>query len=75
MPGQTSFDYAIIRVVPKVEREEFANAGVILFCRTLRYLDCRIEFNPERLLAIDPDLDVDYQQHDRRSSGADKSAG
>ncbi len=37
MPVPSSFDYAIIRVVPRVEREEFMNAGVILFCRTERF--------------------------------------
>ena len=38
MPALSSFDYAIVRVVPYVEREEFINVGVILFCRTLRFL-------------------------------------
>ena len=38
MPVLTSFDYAIVRVVPRVERAEFVNAGAIVFCRTRRYL-------------------------------------
>jgi hypothetical protein len=37
MPTLSSFDYAIVRVVPHVEREEFINVGVILFCRTLLF--------------------------------------
>jgi len=47
MPVPSSFDYAIIRVVPRVEREEFMNAGVILFCRTERFLGALIELNTE----------------------------
>ncbi len=47
MPTLHSYDYAYIRVVPRVERDEFFNAGVILFCRTKRFLDARIAFRPE----------------------------
>lgn len=54
MPALHSFDYAVLRIVPRVEREEFINAGVILFCRTLRFLDCRIGFDPGRLAALHP---------------------
>ena len=39
MPEQHSFEYAVIRVVPKVEREEFMNVGVILYCQSLSFLD------------------------------------
>ncbi|HYO77838.1 MAG TPA: DUF3037 domain-containing protein [Thermoanaerobaculia bacterium] len=53
-----SFDYSIIRVVPRVERGEFVNAGVILFCSTNAFLDARIELNRERLRALAPDLDL-----------------
>ena len=54
-----SFDYAVIRVVPRVEREEFINAGVVVFCLEKRYLAARIELNVERLKALWPDVDVD----------------
>jgi hypothetical protein len=54
MPVPSSFDYAIIRVVPRVEREEFMNAGVILFCRTERFLGALIELNTERLRSLAP---------------------
>lgn len=47
-----SYDYAVIRVVPRVERMEFLNVGVILFCRRLRFLDARIDLDPERLRAF-----------------------
>ena len=57
MPDLTSFDYATIRVVPRVERGEFLNAGVILFCRTSGFLGARINFDLERLQRFAPDLD------------------
>jgi len=57
MPAPSAFDYAIVRVVPRVERGEFINAGVILFCRTRRFLGARLELDPRRLAALDPDLD------------------
>jgi DUF3037 family protein len=58
VPERFAFDYAIVRVVPRVERGEFLNAGVILFCSTRAFLDARIELNEERLLAIDPSVDL-----------------
>ena len=57
MPAPSTFDYAIIRVVPRVEREEFINAGVILFCRPRRFLEARVELDVARLAALAPDLD------------------
>ncbi|MDB5058187.1 MAG: hypothetical protein JWO59_1659 [Chloroflexi bacterium] len=59
MPAANSFDYAIVRVVPRVERGEFINAGAILFCRTLRYLGAAIELDRARLLALAPTVDID----------------
>ena len=58
MHANASFDYATLRVVPRVEREEFVNAGVILFCLERRYLKCRIALDEERALALVPSLDV-----------------
>jgi len=58
VPDLCAFDYAIVRVVPRVDRGEFINAGVILFCSTRGYLDARIELSRERLLALDPTIDV-----------------
>lgn len=57
MPGLCSFDYAILRVVPRVEREEFLNAGVVLYCRDQRYLAARISLDVARLAALAPGLD------------------
>ncbi len=59
MPERFVFDYAVIRVVPRVERGEFLNAGVILFCSTQGYLDARIELDRERLRMLAPSLDLD----------------
>jgi hypothetical protein len=51
------FQYAIIRVVPRVERGECMNAGVILFCRPRRYLAARLDLDERRLRALAPDTD------------------
>jgi hypothetical protein len=59
MPARSSFDYAVLRVVPRVEREEFINAVVILFCRTRAFLAARIALDERRLLALAPELDSD----------------
>lgn len=57
MRALSSYDYALVRVVPRVERGEFINAGVILFCRTHRFLGARIELDRERLAALARGLD------------------
>ena len=59
MRAPCSYDYAIIRVVPRVEREEFVNAGVIVSCPALEYLAARIELDEARLLALDPTVDLE----------------
>jgi len=51
------FEYALLRVVPRVERGEFINAGVVLYCQDAKYLDARIHLDLERLKALDPNLD------------------
>jgi hypothetical protein len=53
-----TYDYAVVRVVPRVEREEFVNVGVIVFCRVRKYLGAQIEFRAERLLSVFPDIDL-----------------
>jgi hypothetical protein len=58
VPAPSSFDYAVIRVVPRVDREEFVNAGVILFCLERDFLDARVELDPERVRALFPDADL-----------------
>jgi hypothetical protein len=58
MPAAASFDYALMRVVPRVERQEFINAGVVVYCPERRFLGARIRLNRDRLLALWPDVDV-----------------
>jgi len=59
VPDPCTYDYAVIRVVPRVEREEFVNVGVIVSCHERDFLEARIELDPSRLLALDPSLDVE----------------
>ena len=58
MPALLSFDYALLRVVPRVEREEFVNAGVVLFCRERDFLEARVELDRARVLALLPSADL-----------------
>ena len=58
MHAPNSYDYALIRLVPSVERGECLNIGVILFCRTLEFLGVRIYLDKARSLALSPDLDL-----------------
>ncbi len=53
------FEYAVIRVVPKVEREEFLNVGVILLCAKQKFLRVRIELNEARLLVLCREVEMD----------------
>lgn len=53
------FEYALIRVVPRVERGEFINAGVILYSKSHRYLHARISLDEQRLRVLDPGADID----------------
>lgn len=57
MPEKHLFEYAVVRVVPCVEREEFLNVGVILYCRGQGFLQTRFELNEERLRAFSNTLD------------------
>ena len=59
MPAHDTYDYAVIRVVPRVEREEFVNVGIILSCERAKFLEARIELDEARLLALDPTLDME----------------
>jgi hypothetical protein len=52
------FQYAVIRVVPRVEREEFLNVGVILFCRTMSFLAARVALDPRRVELLSPGVDA-----------------
>ena len=75
----TSFDYATIRVVPRVERQEFINAGVVVFCLEKRYLAARVHLDEARLRALWPATDLELvRQHLEaipRICSGDPSAG
>ena len=59
MPAELrSYDYAVIRVVPRVDRAEFVNAGIILACQDDGVLTARIDLDESRLLALDPHVDL-----------------
>jgi hypothetical protein len=58
-PRRHLFEYAAIRVVPRVERGELINAGVLVYCKGLDYLGARIHLDVGRLRALDPSADVD----------------
>jgi hypothetical protein len=64
MPENHLFEYAVIRVVPRVEREEFVNVGVVLLCNKQKFLKTIIQLNDERLNALCPELDhTALQEH------------
>ncbi len=58
MPAPSSFEYAVIRVVPRVEREEFLNAGVLLYCLSRDFLAARVQVDEARLTALWPQVDL-----------------
>ena len=59
MTGQPQpFEYAVLRVVPRVDRGEAMNAGVLVYCRPLQYLKAWVELDTDRVLALDPEADV-----------------
>ncbi len=59
MPLRSTYDYAVVRVVPRVDRGEFINAGVIVACASQGVLVARIELDEPRLRALDPAADVE----------------
>jgi hypothetical protein len=61
------FEYAVIRIVPRVEREEFVNAGVILYCARPKFLQAKFSLNEERLRLFSPDADMNDLRENLRS--------
>src|SRR5690554_6183061 len=59
MQENNLFEYAIIRVVPRVEREEFLNVGVILFCKKKDFLKVMYTINKNKITTISPDIDLE----------------
>ncbi|MBZ5855669.1 DUF3037 domain-containing protein [Flavihumibacter profundi] len=79
MPDHNLFEYAVIRVVPKVEREEFLNVGVILFSKQKKFLKAIFMLNREKLLAFNNQLDIteieDYLRSFERICNGTNDAG
>jgi Protein of unknown function (DUF3037) len=74
-----AFAYSIVRVVPRVERGESFNAGVVLFCRQLEFLAARVGLDPARLQALAPEVSADtvipHLEAITRLAAADPAAG
>jgi len=58
MQDKVTYEFAVIRIVPKVEREEFLNVGVILFSKRKKYLGIKYQVNEKRLHAFSEDIDL-----------------
>lgn len=59
MQGKHLFEYAMIRLVPRVEREEFVNVGVVICCKRQNFIRCQIHLNEQKVLMLDPEADFD----------------
>lgn len=59
MQDKQLFEYAVIRVVPRVEREEFLNVGVILFCKKLQFLETKFQINENRMKSFCAEIDIE----------------
>ncbi|MBL0358504.1 MAG: DUF3037 domain-containing protein [Chitinophagaceae bacterium] len=58
MPGKLLYEYAVIRLVPRVEREEFLNLGIVFFCKQTGFLKCLYNVNEERIAAFCKEIDI-----------------
>lgn len=79
MPENYLFEYAVVRVVPRVEREEFMNVGVVLYCPKLKFLQAIISLNEEKLKAFCLDTDCGelklHLESFRKISNGDQTGG
>lgn len=60
MQGKHLYEYAVLRVIPRVEREEFINIGVILFCKREKYLKIRFYVDEEKLSSFSSEIDIQF---------------
>lgn len=58
VPDYNLYEYSIVRYVPRIDRGEFINIGVIMMCKRRRWLRCRLKINKSRILAFAPDADL-----------------
>jgi hypothetical protein len=79
MQGRHLFEYAIVRIVPRVEREEFLNVGIILYCKDKKYLDTKFSINKDRIAALCAEVDCDeveeHLQSFEKIAKGEKDAG
>lgn len=79
MQERNLYEYAIIRLLPSVEREEFLNVGLILFCKHKKFIKVAFEVNQGRLAAFAPQLDLEFINKNlvafQQIANADKNAG
>ncbi|HRB30520.1 MAG TPA: DUF3037 domain-containing protein [Ferruginibacter sp.] len=61
------YEYAVIRIVPRVERQEFINAGILLFSKKQKYLNCRYELNEEKLRCLYAETDLAFIRQNLQS--------
>ncbi len=59
MQDNNLFEYAVIRLVPRVEREEFINVGIILYCPKLKFLEAKIDVKPHKILPLQENFDCE----------------
>jgi len=67
MRGKQLFEYAVIRVLPKVEREEFINVGIILFSKRAKYIHMKYNLNVDRLRSFSTELDLELLEETLKS--------
>lgn len=67
MPGKHLYEYAIIRFVPRVERGEFINVGIILFCKACNFLGCKYHLDKEKLKHFPGELEMETIEENLRA--------
>ena len=67
MQEKNLYEYAVIRVVPRVEREEFLNVGIILFCKSAKFIKMRYSVNEAKLLMLSEDFDMEQLEQNLAS--------
>ncbi len=67
MPGKHLYEYSVIRLVPRVEREEFLNVGIILFSKGAQYLNCKHQIDTEKLKLFSCELEVERDRKKPKS--------
>lgn len=67
MQDKHLYEYAVIRVVPRVEREEFLNVGVVVFSKNQKFLQVKYQVDPEKLCILSPELDIEQLEKNMQS--------